>query len=439
MAGLLKVALVGLPNAGKSTLYNALTRSRDALVSEVPGFTRDWHAGCIRFDESQCLLYDTGGIAGKENAFSPLVEKQTLRAIDDADLVLLVTDAHVGLLPAERELAARLRTTGKALWLVVNKSERIEPADALAEFAALGLPQVYAVSARYKRGLEALRDALKDVSATYLAEDLPSGTRVTFVGRPNAGKSTLINCLLSEERMLVSEIPGTTRDSIAVPFSAQGRQFVLVDTAGVRRRAKTKEVTEKISVLKTFESMVLSDVTVLVCDAGEGVANQDVKIAARTLEAGCALVIAFNKMDLLTADARRHLERTADLSLRFLNNVDRCAISALNGKRIDRLLSAVTRCAESLDVSVSTNNCTQILNRAINEHQPPVVAGRRASLNYAHQGGSRPPRFIVYGRRLTSLPDSYRRYLENYFSRELKLIGMPVVVEYRSPASRTPV
>ena len=434
---MLKIGLVGLPNVGKSTLFNRLTRTRDALVSDTPGLTRDHRIGTAQLNERRWLVYDTGGMDATGDELTTLIVERTKLAVGDSDIIVFVVDAQAGLTPIERELATQWRETNKPVWLVINKAEGLEAHEAIAEFAPLGVARVFVVSALRRQGLDALSEAMAEASETARdahADDFAlQGMRVTFVGRPNAGKSTLVNQLLGETRMLVSDTPGTTRDSIAVPFHRGDESFILGDTAGVRRKRGTKRGAEVLSILKTFENMALSDVAVLVCDASEGVTDQDAKLAAHALDAGCGLIVAFNKSDLLTTEAARlHLERTADLSLQFIDDVPRQMICARTGDGVDAMLEQVSRCYALMRISVGTSRCTRILNEAQQASPPPLVAGRRPRLRYANQAGDKPPRFILHGHRVDALPQPYRRYLANYFRKALGLFGVRVVLEFRA-------
>ncbi len=443
---MLKVALVGRTNVGKSTLFNRLTRKRDALVADEAGLTRNRRYDCVEDAGKRWLLIDTGGLSGDESevrtddAVGEQVAAQTEWAIAEADLVCFVADAREGLTGADETVVQRLRRAGKQTWLVVNKTDGCDEHAAQAEFSALGLAPCFPTAAVHGRGVGALRDALTEQAAQVKDDAVAfssDGLRVTFLGRPNVGKSTLVNRLLGEERVLTDASPGTTRDSVAVPFVFQGRDFVLVDTAGVRRRRKVETGVEKFSVLKTLESIVLADVVVLVCSTADGITTQDASLADRAISAGRALVVAVNKSDLLGgAETRSRLERSLDLGLRFLRGVEVIKTSALRNRGMKSLMRAV-RCAhESALVQVPTPTCTKLLRTAVEQNPPPASSGARAKLRYAHQGGNRPPRFIVHGSRVDALPASYRRYLENFFRERLNLVGTPVRLEFRRTPNR---
>ncbi len=439
---MLKVALIGRTNVGKSTLFNRLTRSRDAIVADDAGLTRDRHYGCVESAGRRWLLIDTGGLTddahGMDAAVTEQVAAQSEWAVAEADLVCFVADAREGLTGADETVVQRLRRAGKPTWLVVNKTDGCDEHVVTAEFASLALAPAFQTAAVQGHGVGALRSALAQ-QAEHRPDDLETtgGVRVTFLGRPNVGKSTLLNRLLGEERTLTGAAPGTTRDSIAAPFTFNGRDFVLVDTAGVRRRSKVDARVEKFSVLKTLESVMLADVVVLVCDAADGVTSQDAALAGRAVAAGRALVVAVNKNDLLGDDqSRRKLERSRDLGLHFLRWAEVVTLSALLNRGMKRLMNAVCNACESARARVPTPRCTRLLLSAVERNQPPMVPGGRVKLRYAHQGGTRPPRFIVYGARVNGLPASYRRYLENFFREQLKLVGTPVVFEFRRTPNR---
>ena len=441
---MLKVALVGRTNVGKSTLFNRLIRRRDALVADEAGLTRDRHYGCVEDERQRWLLIDTGGLAGagETAAIAEQVNAQTEWAIAEADLVCFVAAAREGLTAVDETVVRRLRRADKPIWLVINK---IDAGDeyAATEFSSLGLSSCFHTAATHGRGIGELRRAISRQAAQVPGDPQGSpprssdGVRVTFFGRPNVGKSTLLNRLLGEQRMLTGAAPGTTRDSIAVPFVFNNEQFVLIDTAGVRRRAKVDRRVEKFSVVKTLESMMLADVVVLVCAANDGITTQDAALAGRAIAAGRPLVVAINKDDLLGGDGARYkLRSSLDLGLRFLHGVEVLQISALRKRGLQRLMSAVCDTYRSARIRVSTPQCTLLLRTAVERNQPPVIAGGRIKLRYAHQGGTRPPRFIVYGSRVDDLPASYCRYLENFFREQLQLVGTPVIFEFKRTKNR---
>ena len=443
---MLKVALIGRPNVGKSTLFNRLTSSRDAIVADEAGLTRDRHYGCAESDGCRWLLIDTGGLAGGAHntdvAIAAQVAVQAEWAIAEADLVCFVTSARDGLIGADETVVGQLRRAGKPVWLVVNKVDGCGEHTA-TEFASLGLAPCFQTAATHGRSIDTLRGALAEYAAGHsddfeaLDEYASEGLRVTFLGRPNVGKSTLVNRLLGEERVLTNSAPGTTRDSIAVSFIFGGERFVLVDTAGVRQRSKVSRKVETFSALKTFENMMLSDVVVLVCDVADGITTQDKALAARALSAGRALVVALNKRDLIAdARVRYRFERSRALDLRFLRGVEALEISALFNRGMKCLMRAIRRAHESAHVRIATPQCTRLLKSAVEQNQPPVVSGGRVKLRYAHQGGTCPPRFIIYGSRVDGLTASYRRYLENFFRRQLNLVGTPMVFEFRRTPNR---
>ena len=444
---MLKVALVGRTNVGKSTLFNRLTRSRDALVADEAGLTRDRHYGYAENEGQQWLIIDTGGLVDGTQSADIVITKQiamqTEWAIAEANLVCFVADAREGLTSVEETAVQQLRHANKQFWLVINKIDGGDEHAIAAEFASLGISSCFQISALQGRGVDILRDAfmqqavdLPDEFATHKT-NLDDGVRVTFLGRPNVGKSTLLNRLLDEERVLTSATPGTTRDCIEVPFVFNGTNFILVDTAGVRRRRKIDERVEKFSVLKALESVMRSDVVVLVCDAGDGVTSQDAALIGQVISAGRALVVAANKSDLIVDSGIRYkFERSRDLGLGFLHGIETLELSALQNRGIKRLMHSVQRAFDSARVHVATPKCTKLLNIAVERNQPPLVSGKRAKLRYAHQGGTCPPRFIVHGSRVDELPPSYRRYLENFFREKLKLIGTPVVFEFRRASNR---
>jgi GTPase len=430
------VALVGRPNVGKSTLFNALTRTRDALVHDQPGVTRDRHYGVVRREDRAFLLVDTGGLDGNQEGLALLAEKQVTAAIEESTLVLFVGDAREGLHPFDESILQQLRRQGRNPILVVNKTDGLDEEVALADFARLGFDEVHAVAAAHQRGTGQLADMvferLGDSAVQHADADVEMPpVRVAIVGRPNVGKSTLVNRLLGEERMLASDVPGTTRDSIEVELERDGRQYTLVDTAGIRRRGRVHEVVEKFSVIKSLQSIEACNVAVVLVDAQEGVTEQDLTVLGHALDAGRALVIAINKWDGLPMDQRDQCRSDLDRRLEFVGYARRVFISALHGSGIGDLMKAVNRAHAAAHRTFSTSELNRTLQAAYEGYQPPMVAGRTAKLRYAHQGGRNPPRIIIHGSRVDTIGDNYRRYLENFFRRRLKVEGTPIRFDFR--------
>jgi len=425
------VALVGRPNVGKSTLFNALTRTRDALVHDAPGVTRDRNYGVCRLDESRpFVLVDTGGIAGDEQGLAGATARQSRAAAEEADLVLFVVDGREGASALDDDILAWLRKVSTPVYLVVNKVDGIDVQQARNEFARYGFKDVFAVSSAHRQGLDTLLASIlaalpEDGDAQVLDND-PERIRIAFVGRPNVGKSTLVNRILGEERMIASDVPGTTRDSIAVDLERDGRKYRLVDTAGIRRKSKVDEAVEKFSIVKTLQAIEQCQVAVILLDAGEGVTEQDAAVLGAVLDAGRALVIAVNKWDGQSDYQRKQTESLLMRKLSFVDWAEAVRISALHGSGLRELFKAVHRAHASATRQFSTAEVTRALETAIESHPPPVVRGHAAKLRFAHPGGENPPTFVVHGNRLRTLAESYRRYLENYFRKRFKLVGTPV-------------
>ncbi|KAA2285971.1 ribosome biogenesis GTPase Der [Arenimonas fontis] len=425
------VALVGRPNVGKSTLFNVLTRSRDALVHDEPGVTRDRHYGICRLDESRpFVLCDTGGLSGEEEGLAGATARQARAAAEEADLVLFVTDGREGPSAVDEAILAWLRRSGRPFLLVVNKVDGIEPGAALAEFAGFGVEPSLPVAAAHRRGIDELLAAVlirlpEDGDAEVLADE-PDRVRVAFIGRPNVGKSTLVNRLLGEERMIASEVPGTTRDSIAVDLERDGRKYRLIDTAGLRRRARVEEAVEKFSAFKTLQAIESCQVAVVLLDASEGITEQDATVLGHVLEAGRALVLAVNKWDGRTSYEREQVQTMLERKLQFCEWAERVTISAKHGTGLRELFRAIHRAHASATREFGTAEVTRALEIAVQAFPPPNVRGHAPKLRFCHPGGSNPPTFVVHGSRLRTLPDSYRRYLENFFRKRFKLVGTPV-------------
>lgn len=433
------IALVGRPNVGKSTLFNQLTRSRDALVADLPGLTRDRKYGLGRVGGFAYVVVDTGGLSGSAETLDELMAQQTRQAIREADLVMFLVDGREGLGAADEMLARELRTFNKPLMLVVNKIDGVDIQTVTAEFHALGLGKPIPIAASHGRGVDALmqhvRQQLPDLEAQAEDEIAWPGIRIAFVGRPNVGKSTLVNRILGENRLLASDIPGTTRDSIFVPFERDGQEYTLIDTAGVRRRARVHETVEKFSVVKTLQAIEVCDVVIFLLDARQGVAEQDASLLGMVLDAGRALVVAINKWDGLSPEERDRVRADLDLKLPFLDFAEKRFISALHGSGVGDLFAAVRRAYDSARIKVSTGELMKLLDQALIMHQPPLAGGRRIKLRYVHQGGRQPPIFVVHGNQTDKLPISYKRFLSNYFREQLQLVGTPIRMEFRTGAN----
>ncbi|MCK9539583.1 ribosome biogenesis GTPase Der [Dokdonella sp.] len=430
------VALVGRPNVGKSTLFNVLTRSRAALVHDRPGVTRDRHYGVCRLDpERPFVAVDTGGLVEEADGIDLHTHRQAGLAIDEADLVVLVVDARDGLLPGDRSTVDRLRRSGKPFLLAVNKTDGLDEHTALAEFSVLGIADLLPLSAAHGRGVSGLVERilplLPQAGTDPLAETADDGIRVAIIGRPNVGKSTLVNRLLGEERVIASDVPGTTRDSIRIALERDGRRYTLIDTAGIRRRARVEDVVEKFSVIKALQSVEAAHVAVLVLDAREGVSEQDTSLIGHVLESGRALVIAVNKWDGLDRYQREQCMSSLARRLDFVPWARQVTISALHGSGIGELMKAVNRAHASANHKFSSSELTRAVEAACAAYQPPLVRGHAPRLKFAHPGGTNPPTIIIHGARTKHIADGYRRYLENFFRKRYRLEGTPVQIEFR--------
>ncbi len=430
------LALVGRPNVGKSTLFNRLTRSRDALVHDLPGVTRDRHYGEGRSGGRSFIAIDTGGLepAADEGIFVEM-GRQAEQAMAEADVVLFITDARAGLTPADRQIAEKLRRRKASVCLVVNKAEGMSSDAAVAEFHELGLGAPAAISAAHGEGVRELMDA---VLGRFPAQESEEGEghekhpRVAIVGRPNVGKSTLINALVGEERVIAFDQPGTTRDAIEVPFERGGRRYTLVDTAGVRRRGKTGTPVEFFSIVKALQAIEAANVAILVLDAGDGVTEQDAHVAGYILERGRAVVIAVNKWDAADKEARARVKSELAWKLGFLRFADVHTVSAKEGKGLAPLLRSVDGAYAAAMARLPTPKLTRAMIAAVERQAPPKVGQFRPKLRYAHQGGVNPPRVIIHGNALDRVPDSYQRYLEGYFRDAFTLAGTPLAIELRT-------
>lgn len=431
------IALIGRPNVGKSTLFNRLTRSRDALVADYPGLTRDRKYGFGKLGPIPYLAIDTGGVAGGEEGVDEVTVEQTIRALQEADAAIIMVDGRSGLTAADEHVAELARRHAKKTWLVVNKAEGLDADVANSEFHALGLGEPVAVSAAHGDRIGALMD---DVLSSFASPEAGSDDgadddrelRIAVIGRPNVGKSTLVNRMLGEERLVVFAEPGTTRDSVAVPFERNDRKYVLIDTAGIRRKARVHEVIEKFSIIKALQAIEQAEVVIAVLDAQEGVTEQDVSLLGLVMERGRALVVVANKWDGLSAEQRRKVRDDLERRLPFLDFAERITISALHGTAVGDLLPAVERAFKAAMRDMSTAELTRELEAAVIAHAPPLVRGRRIKLRYAHQGGRNPPVIVIHGNQTDKLPEAFRRYLINRFRKAFKLKGTPVRLAFKT-------
>jgi len=429
------IALVGRPNVGKSTLFNRLTKSRDALVANLPGLTRDRQYGEGRFDDRKFIVIDTGGIGEEEGGVDTYMASQSFRAIEEADIICFMVDARSGAIPGDATIANQLRSYDeKKIYLVANKIDGVDVDVALADFYSFGLGEPIPVAASQSRGINNLMETiLSDYEAdTEDEEDVSRGIKIAAVGRPNVGKSTLVNRMLGEERVVVYDMPGTTRDSIYIPYERHGKDYTLIDTAGVRRRGKVNETVEKFSVIKALQAIQDAHVVILVLDAREGIVDQDLHLLGFVLESGRALVIAVNKWDGMDHNEKNAVKRELQRRLNFINFAKIHFISALHGTAVGDLYGSVEKAHKSAQVQMTTNDLTRILEGAVDSHAPPLSKGRRIKLRYAHQGGSHPPTVVIHGNQTDYVPDSYKRYLESTFREALRLEGTPIRVEFKT-------
>lgn len=462
------VALVGRPNVGKSTLFNRLTRSRDALVADFPGLTRDRKYGQAVVDDMNFIVVDTGGIDGSEEGIEVKMAEQSLQAIDESDVVLFMVDARAGVTSADIGIANHLRRQKKKVFLVANKTDGLDGDAHCAEFYSLALGEIYQIAASHGRGVTSLlekalapffeeltgksaEEEAADEDAAYWAalegtdveveseEDELSGEdryadlpiKFAIIGRPNVGKSTLTNRMLGEDRVIVFDLPGTTRDSIYIPLERDEQQYIVIDTAGVRKKKKIYETVEKFSVVKTLQAIEDANVVLLLIDAREGVSDQDLSLLGFTLHSGRSIVIAVNKWDGLDQDTKEKIKEDLERRLGFVDFARVHFISALHGSGVGNLFDSIQEAYRSATKRISTSMLTRIMNMAAEDHQPPLVRGRRVKLKYAHAGGYNPPRIIIHGNQVKDLPESYKRYLINYYRKSLKIMGTPIHIEFQ--------
>lgn len=429
------IVLVGRPNVGKSTLFNRLTKTRDALVADLPGLTRDRHYGRGLGASQPYLVIDTGGFEPTaDTGILKEMAKQTLLAIDEADVIIFLVDARAGLTPQEFTIAQTLRKAQRPVLLAVNKTEGMRKAIVSADFHELGMGEPLSISSAHGEGVRDLIElALETIADKEIetAESVnPDNPRIAIVGRPNVGKSTLVNALLGEDRVIAFDQPGTTRDSIEISLEKNGKQYTIIDTAGVRKRGKVFEAVEKFSVIKTMQAIEDANVAILVVDAKEGITEQDAHVAAYIVDAGRALVVAINKWDGLQDDEREWIKREIDRKLQFLDFAKFHYISALRKKGLNELLGSVDIAFKAAMAKLATPQLTRVLGEATTQHQPPISRGIRPKLRYAHQGGSNPPIVVVHGNHVDGVKASYTRYLEGIFRKAFQLVGTPLRVQY---------
>jgi GTPase len=430
------IVLVGRPNVGKSTLFNRLTKSRDALVADLPGLTRDRHYGRGIGASKPYLVIDTGGFEPTaESGILKEMAKQTLLAIDEADVVIFIVDGRAGITPQEYIIADTLRRAQRPVLLAVNKTEGMQKAVVSADFFELGLGEPLSISSAHGEGVKDLIElALEGFPEPQQDNEVQNDNRVpkvAIVGRPNVGKSTLVNALLGEERVIAFDEPGTTRDSIEIDLEKNGKHYVIIDTAGVRKRGRVFESIEKFSVVKTMQAIEDANVAILVVDAQEGITEQDAHVAAYILDAGRALVVAINKWDGLKEDERDWIKNEIDRKLKFLDFAKFHYISALRNKGLPELFTSVDGAFKAAFAKLATPQLTRVLIDAVAQHQPPVSRGTRPKLRYAHQGGMNPPIVVVHGNHVDGVKDSYKRFLEGVFRKTFQLIGTPLRVQFK--------
>ncbi len=430
------IALVGRPNVGKSTLFNYMTRSRDALVADYPGLTRDRKYGRVKRGKRDCLVVDTGGISDDKAGIDSVAKKQVELALQEADVVFFLVDAREGINSSDEAIANSLRKLNKPVVLVSNKIDGLNAATASVDFYSLALGEPVQIAASHGRGVKellAVIDELIPFSEDESTEDDAKGISIAVVGRPNVGKSTLVNRILGEERVVAFDEAGTTRDSIFIPFERNEQRFTLIDTAGMRRRAKVSLAVEKFSIIKALQAVEQANVVIYLIDASEGITEQDAHLLGMVLEAGRALIIGLNKWDGISQDQKDLIKRQLEVKLPFLDFAEKHPISALHGSGVGKLFDVVHDLYDAAMLDMSTPVLTRILKEALAGHQPPLVGGRRIKLKYAHQGGRNPPTVVIHGTQTDDLPNAYKRYLMNFFRDQLELKGTPVKIVLKSP------
>lgn len=430
------IALIGRPNVGKSTLFNGLTRSRDALVADEPGLTRDRQYGFGTQDDKSFFVIDTGGIGVDDQYVDELMSKQSFKTLEEAHVVFFLVDAKAGLTPVDKEIANKLRRSNLPVVLVVNKTDGIEPNVATSDFHQLGFEHMESIAASHRRGIRSLVEMglsfFDNVELSGEQFKKVEGTGVCIIGRPNVGKSTLVNRILGEERVVAYDMPGTTRDSIFIPFEKEGKKYTLVDTAGIRRKSKIDNTVEKFSVIKAIQTIQLSHVCILMFDAHDGIFEQDLHLIRLIVQAGKGLMIVINKWDGMAQEDKEKIKSELARRLEFISFAPIYFISAKHGTGVGKLLPIVDIIHESCTRELKTPILTRILEEAVVKHPPPLIRGRRIKLRYAHSGGRNPPLIVIHGNQTESLPEQYKRYLMNLFREILKLKGTPIRLEFKS-------
>lgn len=435
------IALVGRPNVGKSTLFNRLTKTRDALVADMPGVTRDRQYGDGIVGDRPYIVIDTGGLSGEDEGIDTLMQSQVYQAMQEANIILFLVDGRGGMTGHDQTIAQKLRSLGKEIIVLVNKAEGMNEDVVESDFYSLGLGQPYAISASHGDGIAPLmEELLAEIPQDNNAESdegssAASGIKLAIVGRPNVGKSTLINRLMGEERVVAFDLPGTTRDSIFIPFERDGQRYTFIDTAGVRRRSRVKETIEKFSIIKALQAIESAHVVILMLDAHEGITDQDLHLLSYVLDTGRALIIAINKWDGMTKDAREFVKEQLERRLPFLDYAKYHYISALHGSGVGLLYNSVDKAYESAMKRHQPAKLSSLLEEAVQMHQPPLARGRRIKLRYAHQGGQNPPLIVIHGSQTEHIPESYKRYLMNSFRKWLKLEATPIRLEFKNSSN----
>ncbi len=429
------LAIVGRPNVGKSTLFNCFTRSREAIIADEPGVTRDRQYGEGRLGEQRYIVIDTGGLGEANADVEHLTEAQARLAMQEADVILFMVDAKAGLMPADQVVANEIRQLGKTVHLVVNKTDGLTPDIALADFYRLGFDAVHAVAASHGRGVNLLLEAVLAEFESNPDEDEArnvKGIRVAIVGRPNVGKSTLLNRILGEERSIVCDFPGTTRSTIHIPFRHRDDDYVFIDTAGVRRRSQVRETVETFSVIKALQAIEAADVSLLILSAQEGISLQDLRLFNYIIDAGRAVVIVMNKWDGLDLRAKKETRELLKESFHFADYVKIKCISALHGTAVGDLYPLIKEAYRSSRIELQTGRLTAILAEAVQRHEPPMVNGRRIKLRLAHAGGHQPPIIVIHGKQTEALSQSYIRYLTHAYHKALKIVGTPIRLQFKT-------